>query len=70
MRQRTIDALREYYQDAIDGATLPAVIAGPAPSIDPVRKERVILQALRELAQDNADQQRTIDQLVAKVGLP
>lgn len=70
MRQRTKDALREYYEDAIDGAALPRETSGNPPSLDPTRKDRVIFQAIKELVQDNADQQRTIDQLVGKVGLP
>lgn len=70
MRQRTIDALKDYYNDAQDATTRPRDTPGDVPSLDLERKDRVILQAIKELVQDNADQQRTIDALVAKVGLP
>lgn len=70
MRQRTIDALRDYYQDAIDGAARPRDVPGDTPALDLERKDRVIFQAIKELVQDNIAQQQTIDALVAKVGLP
>lgn len=71
MRQRTIDALTEYYNDVVDGTTLPRDVPGGAPpAADLVRKERVLLQAIKELVQDNRDQQQQINQLIAKVGLP
>jgi hypothetical protein len=70
MRQRTIDALKDYYNDGVDATTRPRDVPGAQPALDLERKERVILQAIKELVQDNADQQRTIDALVAQVGLP